>query len=1219
MAFVNKTLNRITFNVLEELHVDWLRDHPIVLDHRSYYVSHGCKEIQGAQAHIDAYIKQKYGNIIALSRLVLNGDVYTVIFKSPEFASRFLTDRFNAFEENSPFARFFATSAPFLLFDGNTAGLPSNPAFMSSQQPDNSATSSDIRDIRAEMSEQRNLTSSALASANTLATQYGAIVREMKQQGERMTSTLSVMSTSLNTMSWLTIVQSSLEALRSERNSLRAIRLANPQVAPELDNQLNHISSAIIDKEAQLNNALRDSAQTEQMLLPSLTLPATRPVTPTGPTSSTSTSASNVAQSSSHVTDQDDPMTSAEPAEPSVQNPNTTTAAKRQVIMNSDVIASTHLTPSNPIAPYKDINSPTEFLNKNKRVSQVYDSVGILSFASRSNVLSIIFLFLIMLAFVLPCVQASAPFQSFAINANGLRDVMKISAISDAISDMRPHSWVICETKSSLPAAHRISAPEYQTFESLGVHTSARSAKWGIIMGVRRNIAAQVLTIDQSLSGRVLVVDVVIPTDARRGYPHRLVGVYAPWDPGENNADLISFWTQISNICNDAPYSWSLIGDCNATVSSAESLADPRHHSPNRDIYSNFISDTGGIDLWSIQPDRHASNIFTYKGNGGQSIIDRAVHSPFGVLTASVQIPRHFIGATDHRPLLSSLVLLPPSNDTNTFLSSEQSNPLPARFRFPKRNERYRLHQFSQRVDELCTSADLSSAPIISETSFLARYNQLSTFLLRAAEDCFEKTVFNQPRSAKSKVSNHIIRLLVRENRRIGRILFALKQHPSYFSHFLSNNLWARHYQSSYLQTPADTNRSFHKFLTDARSSIAKLRYREEKLELQRRSRQSSKARINATLLGSSAKKLYPSRFMSSGPPLALIDEDNPQSFITNPDDVKRYTAQYFSDLFTRKEREGVPKPWLDTPSVRSIRHDSAILPFEWPLAMTLNDFKTILRKGNARPAPGPDQWEKWQIKVLSDSGLQLVLDLVNYEIIHSSFPDAVKPSTLSTLHKRNSKMDLTNYRGVCCSNFLLNTPFAWLNARLTDYVARRHILPPGQIATQPGVQGRDLLSFYAQLESWSNRTNSPLFALRRDQNKGFDRLEPEGFYDAINAYGLPSSIIAFDQSAQRDVPYQIKTAYGLTNTIIVSGVTKQGGPLSPLKSTLTTSLGSYWLYDCSLAQGDALIVATTSARHNEFHTPDPSYLFADPVSPWRNFRQLTDGLHVGENHKFLC
>jgi hypothetical protein len=62
-----------------------------------------------------------------------------------------------------------------------------------------------------------------------------------------------------------------------------------------------------------------------------------------------------------------------------------------------------------------------------------------------------------------------------------------------------------------------------------------------------------------------------------------------------------------------------------------------------------------------------------------------------------------------------------------------------------------------------------------------------------------------------------------------------------------------------------------------------------------------------------------------------------------------------------------------------------------------------------------------------------------------------------------------------------------------------------------PGVQGRDLTSLFAQIETWAIRHRVPLYALRRDQQKGFDRLSPEGFYDAVHAYGLPEQLIQLD------------------------------------------------------------------------------------------------------------
>ncbi|KAF9027241.1 hypothetical protein BDZ89DRAFT_883338, partial [Hymenopellis radicata] len=266
-------------------------------------------------------------------------------------------------------------------------------------------------------------------------------------------------------------------------------------------------------------------------------------------------------------------------------------------------------------------------------------------------------------------------------------------------------------------------------------------------------------------------------------------------------------------------------------------------------------------------------------------------------------------------------------------------------------------------------------------------------------------------------------------------------------------------------------------------------------------------------------------------------------------------TVAYFTNLFRRTPRPAPGKPWFDTPSVRRIHAQTSLDP------------------GNRRPAPGPDGWEKWMVKALNDSSFEQVLRLWNYPIQTSHWPACVKASNLSTIHKRGDPTNLGNYRGVCTSSINMNIPFAWLNSLLIAYLARHQILPDCQVATQPGVQGRDLTSFLSQLNA-------------RDQAKGFDRLEPEGFYDAIHAYGLPNSIADFDRSAQDNVPYRVKTFYGLTPEFVISGVTKQGGPLSPLKCTLTSSLGNHWLADALRGVGDIVTLRTVQSRLGAPHLP---------------------------------
>ena len=172
-------------------------------------------------------------------------------------------------------------------------------------------------------------------------------------------------------------------------------------------------------------------------------------------------------------------------------------------------------------------------------------------------------------------------------------------------------------------------------------------------------------------------------------------------------------------------------------------------------------------------------------------------------------------------------------------------------------------------------------------------------------------------------------------------------------------------------------------------------------------------------------------------------------------------------------------------------------------------------------------------------------------------------------------------------SNFLANSPMTWLNHLLTPYITINNILPDTQVAMQQGVQTHDLTSCLSGILTWANCHNTTVYALKRNQMKGFNYLALEGFYDAISAYGLPNTIIDIDKAAQTNTKVFICMAHGLTEPIIVSSVAKQGGPISPLKSTLTTSLGHRYLDDIANITPGALTITSSTYNRLDPHQPD--------------------------------
>jgi Reverse transcriptase (RNA-dependent DNA polymerase) len=355
--------------------------------------------------------------------------------------------------------------------------------------------------------------------------------------------------------------------------------------------------------------------------------------------------------------------------------------------------------------------------------------------------------------------------------------------------------------------------------------------------------------------------------------------------------------------------------------------------------------------------------------------------------------------------------------------------------------------------------------------------------------------------------------------------------------------------------------------------------------EIYARAQAADKKRITGTLLGGSAKRLtYDGDYI--GMPTAVTSTDG-DSLVTDPELVKSTTKDYWSKLYKQQVTPDVPKPWLSTPSVLEVRRRVDSDPFQWPVPCNIADFRAMLRRGNHRPAPGPDEWEKWCIKNLSDFALSLVLDLHNYQVMNSKFPGNVKDMWLTYIHKRGIRTDLVNYRGLMLSNFLANSPMTWLNYKLVPYVARLNVIPDTQVATQQGVQTRDVMSYLSSVKTYAERHHQTIYALQRDQMKGFDYLAPSGFYDALKAYGFPEAICDLDRAAQTQTKAYIRTAYGITGPIIVNGLTKQGGPLSPIKSTFTTSLGHRYLDDLASSDSGALVMSTKALKTNNVHTPD--------------------------------
>ncbi|TFK35966.1 hypothetical protein BDQ12DRAFT_262093 [Crucibulum laeve] len=297
-------------------------------------------------------------------------------------------------------------------------------------------------------------------------------------------------------------------------------------------------------------------------------------------------------------------------------------------------------------------------------------------------------------------------FTIYALNANGMVNPGKLAHINSVLTIRRPHIFVISETKTNVRIADKLPIHEYNIYEEVGKPAENHHIfKWGIAVGVRKDIqvARRITISSQTLAGRVIALDLVIGTNSGKGFLHRVIGAYAPWNPG---GDGNSYWNDIAKLCQEETISWSLAGDLNATVSHTERASggnDARLH------FSHFLQSTRGRDLWSEKPERTREMDWTCRARRSENagnIIDRVVISPTGFIDAEIAVAdrsHDYVPMTDHRAIIATLFPISLSDHRNEMVIrndmpflNKNSQP---RIKYPARRDKGKFDEYRERVD----------------------------------------------------------------------------------------------------------------------------------------------------------------------------------------------------------------------------------------------------------------------------------------------------------------------------------------------------------------------------------------------------------------------------------------------------------------------------------------------------------------------------------------
>jgi hypothetical protein len=786
-----------------------------------------------------------------------------------------------------------------------------------------------------------------------------------------------------------------------------------------------------------------------------------------------------------------------------------------------------------------------------------------------------------------------------------------ISIIREAL----PH--VVALTETWQPLRGPVNLPHYsrqfgayKVTSQYNVHyTPARDQPSnGVTLLVHKTLAMKKVPPTTSSSDRIAAVDLTIPTSDGHGKQVRVIGIYAPARPIGNGRNLTDFWSQVQKLTR-IDHDWVVLGDFNAYLNPWEEMGGSIRGymavlDSLRKAYRVFLANTSAIDAWHQNPHVNIWHDWTSRGHSSpdaKKILDRVAFAR-QMTCRSIITHRPIVARTNHRAVEAHLI-------TGALLPNTKhglKNLAPRRLRQPRG---WRTGQeYASMNEHIKHSINMEPPPRepTSEKSYDELLDYCHNTFTAACKRVFPKKTPNPVNPSITGTESPACNRMSKSIQLIGRLIRA--EANGHMQRFLArepdgrklmsrlprpNNEPPRDMTNIPLGTSLASRRTIHALRTEKRRLLTELRILTRQA-IPLSAAMTDRRDFATALKGGRIKHLFEPHEVTN-PPLLMkstsADNRTRTIYASTPNDRLDVFTDYYSNLYADTDLPDSQKEWMTSTAARHIQDKTGgENTMEWPKLLGLGDLRKILGRGNPKPSPGPDGWEKWALRHTEDDFLTLVMSLLNYTLQHNHFPERLKENYLAPLYKnKGDATDPANYRGVVYANLLFSLASSHFAHTLQDYARQRALVPASQMATQPGVQPGDMTALLNQVHAAGIVSKQSYYAIKRDHTKGFDNLHAQAFLDAVQFYGLPPSIGSFEMARTANVTMRVKSQDGVgKRTISTTGQTKQGDAASPIKYVMAMGMLTHWLTAGGpFAESDIPTVSSYNRRFNEYaHVP---------------------------------
>lgn len=233
------------------------------------------------------------------------------------------------------------------------------------------------------------------------------------------------------------------------------------------------------------------------------------------------------------------------------------------------------------------------------------------------------------------------------------------------------------------------------------------------------------------------------------------------------------------------------------------------------------------------------------------------------------------------------------------------------------------------------------------------------------------------------------------------------------------------------------------------------------------------------------------------------VTDNNGTSTIVNEDtDKANAFSEYFLKVFNSE-------PEINVPSIRGplpqVHMDDIIL--------SEDEVKYKLLTIKCNKSPGPDQVHPRVVSELKDSLCKPLTQLFNLSLSTGVLPDDWKVSNITVIHKKGSKMDVSNYRPISLTSVICKLFESLIRDKLLEYFSYNNLFSSSQYGF---ISGRStMIQLLTVVDKWTAalEDGGQIDVIYTDLEKAFDRVPHVRLLCKLASYGLSPQIITWIKS----------------------------------------------------------------------------------------------------------